>query len=170
MSTPSITALVDRGIAVVAEIAKLQKELRTIEETLKGVATDRSDQHVLLKDSEREGRKYLARGSRLVVPVVFTADKLLGTFQAQSKEHLRVAKALPDEQFTELFPVFYKPWNGFENRFDDGQKFRARAAALLGSAAPAFITACLALDKEGLPKSDVKIEWKEAVADSEVPS
>lgn len=168
MSAPSMTVLVDRGVEVVAEIAKLQKELKGIEDALRGIAADRSDQHLPLKAGEREGRQFLARGTALVVPVVFTADKLLGVFQQASKEHTRIARAIPDDQFTEIFPVFYKAWSGFENRFDDGQKFRDRAAALLGADAPGFITACLARDKEGLPKSDVKIEWKAAAAEAKL--
>ena len=54
---------------------------------------------------------------------------------------------------------FFKPVRKFENLFDDGKKFRARAADVLDKAAPACLTACLSLDKDGLPKSDIKIEW-----------
>lgn len=160
----SIRSLVDRGLQVVAEIAARQKELKGIEDKLRGVASDRSDQHVPLKAEAREGRQYLARGSALIVPVVFTADKLLGSFQLGSKDAQRIASAPSPEHF----PTFWKPWNGFENRFDDGQKFRARAEALLGDAAPAYINACLARDKDGLPKSDIKIEWKHAAAEAKL--
>lgn len=160
----TLQELVDRGLEIEAELAALGREKKGIEEQIKTIAQARSDEHVPLKDDDREGRKFLARG-RLVVPVIFTADKLIGSFQQSSKEHARIGAALPDDQFEALFPEFFKPWSGFENRFDDGQKFRERAAALLGSEAPAFIVACLARDKNGLPKSDVKIEWKQATAD-----
>ena len=56
---------------------------------------------------------------------------------------------------------FYKPVNKYENRFDSGKKFRALADELLAKDAPAFITACLARDKDGIPKSDIKIMWEE---------
>lgn len=168
MSAPSITSLVDRGIELVAEIAARQKELKEIEEKLRGAAGDRSDQHVPLKADEREGRQFLARGSKLIVPVVFTADKLVGSFQKDGKEHLRIAMALPAPELAEHFKTFFKPWSGFENRFEDGHKFRLRASDLLGNAAPAFLSACLARDKDGLPKSDVKIEWKHAAAEAKL--
>jgi len=156
----SLKSLIDRGAALTAQIGELGKELKEVEEKIREIAKTKSDQHVPLTNDAREGRVFQARGSELVVPVVFTADRLVGSFQRGSKEHQRIAGAVPEEHFAS----FYRPWDGFENAFDDGLKFRHQAAALLGKDAPAFITAALLVDKLGLPKSDIKIEWKKAAA------
>jgi len=156
----SLKSLVDRGAQITAQMGELSKELKDIEEKLREIAKAKSDQHVPLTDDAREGRVYHARGSDLVVPIIFTADRLVGSFKRDSKEHLRIKAALPDVHFA----TFYKSWDGFENVFDDGLKFRHHAAGLLGPEAPAFIAAARALDKVGLPKSDIKIEWKMAAA------
>jgi len=165
----SLKPLIDRGLVVIAEIAKLQKELKGIEAKIKDGAKSRSDEHLPLKDDAREGRQFLARGSKLIVPVVFTADKLVGTFKKDSKEHDRIIAVCADlPPNTGRFSDFFRPWNGFENRFKDGQDFRTKADELLRDAAPAFISACLARDKDDLPKSDIKIEWSQAAADQKL--
>lgn len=156
----SLKSLVDRGAQITAQIGELSKELKEVEEKIREIAKAKSDQHQPLTEDAREGRVFHARGSELVVPVIFTADRLVGSFQRGSKEHQRIAAAIPVEHFAS----FYRSWDGFENAFDDGLKFRHQAAALLGKDAPAFITAALLVDKLGLPKSDIKIEWKKAAA------
>ena len=147
--------LVDRGLEVRAEMKRLAAELKDIEAKLEKLGLERRQTD--LKDADREGRRWLARGTRLIVPVVFTADKLVGEFKDKSPMHLAVVAAAQGR-----LKDFFRPVNKWENLFKDGKDFRARADDLLAADAPGFITACLARDRDGLPKSDVKIVWDEA--------
>ena len=61
----------------------------------------------------------------------------------------------------DFFHDFFSLSQVYESKVKDGKQFRSKAAELLGPRAPAFITACLARDKHGMPKSDVKVEWEE---------
>jgi hypothetical protein len=151
----SIKADVDRGLVIIAELEKLEVELKDIEVRVKQAALH--GEQVELKDADREGKQYLAAGTQRVVPVILTADKIMGEFAAKGPKRDLVELAARGRLLE-----FFKPVNKFENRFDNGKKFRLRAADLLGLAAPAFITACLARDKEGIPKSDIKIMWEES--------
>jgi hypothetical protein len=152
----NIAQLVDRGIEIRRELKKLAAELKEIEATLKeqGLKASAAGRVEDLKDADREGRRWLAKGSTAIVPVVFTADMIVGSFTKDSRLHQAI-EAVAVGNLRE----FFKPVNKFENRFDDGKKFRAHAVDILDKAAPAFITACLARAKHGLPKSDIKIEW-----------
>jgi hypothetical protein len=150
----NLQPLVDRGLEIRTQIKTLQTELKEIEKKLEQAGLH-GDHHEL-KDADREGRRFLARGSRSIIPVVFTADKLVGTFKHNSPVHVKIADAA-DGHLRDFFTLT-QTW---ENNFDDGKKFRARADATLGKQAPQFITACLSRDKYGIPKSDVKILWDE---------
>ena len=151
----SIKADIDRGLAIIAELEKLETELKNIEVRVKHAAL-RGEQ-VELKDADREGKQYLAAGSQRVVPVILTADKIIGEFAAVGPKRDFVLLASRG-----LMLEFFKPVNKYENRFDNGKKFRKHADELLGKDAPAFVTACLARDKDGIPKSDIKIMWEES--------
>jgi len=148
----NLTPLVDRGLDIRKQIKTLQAELKDIEKKLEqaGLHGD----HVELKDADREGRRFLARGSRVLIPVIFTADKLIGTFKHDSPVHVKIADAA-DGHLRDFFTLT-QTW---ENNFDNGKRFRTEADAILGKAAPAFITACLSRDKYGIPKSDIKVNW-----------
>ena len=151
----SVRIFVDRGLLIRAEIEKLEAELEEIEGKL--IEAGKKGTQVDLVDENREGKQFLASGSKVIVPVIFTADKIVGTFQKQSAIHQRIC-AVDCGKFLE----FYTPVNGFKNLFESGKKFRAKASEILGDSAPPFITACLARDKFGIPKSDIKIEWDAA--------
>jgi hypothetical protein len=155
----SIEALVDRGLEIRRQLEQLEAELCVIEGRLKETGLQR--EHEYLKDEDREGRRWLAHGSEQIVPVVFTADKIMGSFAMDSATAQTVRTIAGDS-----FPDFWKLKRVYENRFDDGKKFRDRAAEILNSKAPSFITACLARDKHGIPKSDIRILWD----DAEVPA
>jgi hypothetical protein len=150
----SIKALVDRGLDIRLHIKRLERELGEIEGKLKKAGLEREQEY--LKDEDREGRRWLAQGTTLIVPVVFTADKLLGSFKKDSAAHSTI-KTMAGEEFGQ----FWKLSQTYENRFDNGKRFRKSAEEILGAKAPAFITACLARDKMGVPKSDVKVVWDE---------
>ena len=158
----SIRALVDRGFELRSEIATRQKELDGIVSKLTsaGLNAGTAGRHEELVDAQRDGTRWLARGSGIAVPIIFTADKLMGSFQRDSAKHQTV-KASLGSQAAEL-TRFYKPVNGFETRFKDGKQFRSEADKVLAERAPAFITACVAKDKDGIALSDVRIDWDHA--------
>jgi glutaredoxin len=151
----NIKALVDRGMELRKEIDVRATELKEIEAKLKEAGLN--GEHLELKDQDREGRRYLARGSSRIVPVIFTADSIVGSFKKDSAIHARIEHAAG-----KFFSSFFKPVNGFENLFKDGKQFRAEADQLLEKDAAQFITSCLSRDKDGIPKSGVKIEWEAA--------
>jgi hypothetical protein len=151
----TILQCVDRGLEIRAEIKRLKAELDDITTRLEnaGLKAPQED----LKDADREGRRWLARGSALIVPVVFTADKIIGEFKVPSPIQEKIVTTANGQ-----VGEFFRPINKWENLFSDGKKFRAHAAELLAAKAPAFITVCLARDKHGHPKSDIKILWDDA--------
>ena len=150
----SVRADVDRGLEIRATMEKLKSELKDIETRLQMAALQ--GEQVPLVDADREGRQYLAAGTARVVPVILTADMLMGSFMANSQPH-RDIQAIAGAEFG----MFFKAVHKFENRFESGKKFRATAAELLGLDAPRLITACVARDKDGIAKSAVKIMWQE---------
>lgn len=153
----SIKADVDRGLEIVAEQKRLKKELEKIQERLEkaGLAGDQ----VALEDDERDGRQFLATGSQKIVPVIFTADLIMKSFQEGSPAHAEISSAIPDMFFLRRF---YAPAEKWESAIDSGKIFRKRADELFGKAAPAFISACLSRDKDGVPKSQIKVDWSRA--------
>lgn len=156
MTRSEVAFLVDRGIAIRAEMAALEKELEGINKLLKAEGYEKNKDGKVedLKDGNRLGKRWLAAGTERILPVVFTTDLLAGSFTANTDLHKKI-EAAAGEHLND----FYKRVTKYENRFDSGVKFRKTAADLLGDKAPAFITACLSRDKDGIPKSDVKIEW-----------
>jgi glutaredoxin len=148
----SIQQDVDRGLEIVEEIELLKEELKKIEGRL--TASGLKGDQVPLEDEDREGRQWIAKGSDKQVPVIFTADAIIGGFADDSPAHLKI-KAAAGSSLKEFFKITWK------NRIEDGKKFRARATELLADKAPQFITACLARDKEGMPKSKIVVAWHE---------
>ena len=146
---------VDRGLVIYAELERLEAELKLIEERLKLAALQ--GEQVDLVDADREGKQFLAAGTTRIVPVILTSDKIMGEFGRDSEKHLKIL-SMAAGRLTD----FFKPVHKFENRFDSGKKFRAQAEELLGKAsAPGFVSACLARDKDGIPKSDIKVLWSD---------
>ena len=158
----SIRALVDRAMELRSEIATRQKELDGLvaKLTAAGLSAGSAGRHEELVDAQRDGTRWLARGSGIAVPIIFTADKLVGTFQRDGAKHQSIKTSLGD-QANEL-TRFYKPVSGYETRFKDGKQFRSEADKVLAGRAPAFITACISRDKDGIAQSDVKIDWDHA--------
>lgn len=168
-----ITEDVDRGFALVALLASGAKELKAVEARLKQDALDRPDEHEPLKDADREGRQFTAMGTKLNLPIVLTADKIVGSFAQASKVHKRIGSVLASIEGAKL-ETFYQSETTFKTTTEDGKAFRALAADRLGEDAARFITACIAVDKDGVPKSDIKCEWTQAAAEAakkvEVPA
>ena len=161
--TVEIALDVERGLAIRKEMDALKAELKAIEERLEAAGLE--GEQVELNDPEREGRQFLAQGEKHIVPVVFTADLLIKSFKFPSAHYTRITSAIPEgfaESGAQGLVAFFDRSVAYESRFDSGKKFRAHADELLGKDAPAFITACLARDKHGIPKSAIKIEWDRA--------
>ena len=146
---------VDRGLEIRAQIQTLEDELSTIEECLRHAAL--AGEQVELADPDREGRQFLARGTEATVPVVLTADMVAQTFADGSPVHNRLRDTCHGR-----LSAFYRPVTTWKILAKTGKAFRIEAAAILGNDAPAFINAALARDKNGIPKSQIKIEWDRA--------
>ncbi len=148
----TIEADVDRGLEIRAEILKLAAELKGIEERLEAAGLE--GEQVPLEDKDREGRQWIAKGTKDQVAVIFTADSIVGMFAAGSVTHKAITAAAEGKtsQFFKLTWV---------NRFKDGKDFRAHALEVLGEKAPTLITACLSRDKQGVPRNKTVIAWNE---------
>ena len=153
MRAPTITAAVDRGLEILLKMEELKAELKGIEAIIEHAALH-GDQ-IDLVDPDREGKQYLAQGTTEIVPVVLTADLIIGTFQEGTAQHAAIESAAEGK-----LPLLYRRIVAFKNIFESGKKFRIEAGKVLGENAPQFVSACIARDKQGVPKSDIKIEWK----------
>jgi len=152
---------VDRGLQLRQIMAECEQELKAIEARLRLVALN--GPQIDLIDVEREGRQFIAEGSLVKVPIVITADQVIGSFADGSKHHLNIQTAAQG-----LFPQFYRRKVSYELAAKDGKAFRKQAHELLGAQAPVFIDKCLARDKDGIPKNAVKVEWDRAEAPTSI--
>jgi hypothetical protein len=153
----SIKSDVDRGLEIREAIEKLQAELQDIETRLQMSGLKNPGEQVELADADRDGKRWLAHGSGRMVPVIFTADLLIGQFDPHSQRAQTIQTAARGKM-----DHFFKRIAKYENRFESGKKFRKQASELLQDAAPNFITQCLARDKDGQPKSRIVVAWKES--------
>ena len=157
MRPEQIAADVDRGLVLVAQIETLQSELKTISKRLEQAALE-GDQ-IPLTDDARDGMQFRAAGSESTVPVIITADAIIQSFVDGSPAHARAENTSVGK-----LDQFFKKTATWKNQSRDGKAFRQEAAALLGDDAPAFVRACIAVDKDGIPKNSIKIEWTRADA------
>ena len=149
---------IDRGLKIRAHIKALNKELEVIEAHLEQAAL--KGEQIPLEDEDLEGRQYLAKGTDKIVPVVLTSDLLVKSFAADSAIHKAVLDLLEDGA---LLQRFFKPFKTYKTIIDSPKRFRASAAEILGPrSSAAFIDACKARDKHGVPKSETKIQWDRA--------
>ena len=148
----NIAYLVDRGIELRKEIKERETELAGIEIQLEQAALD--GEQVDLNDADREGKQFLAHGTTATVPIVLTADLIVGQFADDSPVHVRL-KEIAGEKLKE----FFRKKTIWENLAKSGKQFRSLAASLLAEKAAAFITAAISRNKDGIPKSQIKIEW-----------
>lgn len=157
MTPQQIAADVDRLLEIKIEIAKLTDEAKGIEARLEQAGLE-GDQ-VPLEDADREGKQYLARGSKKIVPVRFESDLIAGSFKPDSQMHRAVLEALGEEHVDKL-PKFFLDTRAFERVPKDGQEFRKLARKLLPPAPfAALISAATQRTKDGIPKSKTVIAW-----------
>lgn len=161
-STSSVRAtaqeknLVEDALRIRRLIDTHEADLKDIETRLKALALEYPDRHEDLVDAEREGKQFLAQGFKHTLPIVITADSIIGTFADGTANHRRIEAASLEWQ------RFYSPVRSFANACKDGKQFRARAVEILGEHAPTFISNCLVRDKDGIPKNSIKIEYAAA--------
>lgn len=157
MTPQQIQADVDRGIAIKAQLAELGEELKQITKRLEQAGLE--GEQIPLQDPNREGRQYLATGSGVTVPVIFEADQLLGSVKEGSAEHQTLLSLIGDDHFAAL----WREKHVHERAARDGAAYRKDVRALFDArTAESIITASLALDKNGIPKSRTVIDWDRA--------
>ena len=151
----ALSAAVERGLAIRAQQTVLKDELAKLEELIEAVAL--VGEQVELADPDREGRQFIAKGTAHQVPVVLTADSIVGQFVDDSPMHVRLKEIAGDK-----LREFFRKKTVWENLAKSGKQFRALANMILEGNAPEFINGAIARDKHGIPKSAVKIEWDRA--------
>lgn len=152
MTPTQIAADIERGIEIRAEIKKLEAELKGIEKRLESAGLQ--GHQIPLQDEDREGRQFLARSPKHIIPVIFESDQIAKSFKPNSVMHKAVT-----ELAGEHFALFYKDVREFQRVPKDGNAFRKLARELLGVEAPPFLSACVQRKKDGIPKSRTVIAW-----------
>ncbi len=160
-----IPALTDRVHELNAQIATLAAERDGIEARLKAYALKHPDQHESLKDEKREGRKLGFTGARHSLNVVIASDLIIGTFPDGGPKHKELLDVLcevhSESEAPKVLQKFFTPPSKWENLYDNGLKFRAAAAEHLAPRiASKFIAACTQVDKFGVKKNTVSIDYK----------
>ncbi len=174
-TAPEIPALTDRVADINAEIARLVAEKKDIEARLEAYSLAHPELHEPLKDDSREGRRMLLPGTRHKLPIVFASDLIIGGFRDGAEKHQELLELLGEEmsegEAPKALKKFFDPPSKWENRFDNGVKFRASAGERLpAKIAAKFISACTQVDKAGIKKSNTSFDYKAAKADGKAES
>lgn len=150
-----LAALVDEATQLREEIATRVARLKEIESLIEAAAL--KGPHEDLKEADREGKQFRATArSGRVLPVIFTSDNLIQSFQDKSDKH-RELLAIAGEDY---LPRLFKKPTKWETMHTDGHKFRTAARELFTEAtAIRFLLACRQVDKAGIPKSQTKFAW-----------
>lgn len=156
MTLHQIAADVARGIEIKAEIGKLTIELKAIEARLESAGL--AGEQVPLQDENREGKQFLARGSRHVLPIRFESDLIVGSFEIDSPTHCEI-KVICGE----FLPRFFRPSTKLDRVPKDGEAFRKLARQLLEPEAFAkLIRAATARDKNMIARCRTVVAWDDA--------
>lgn len=162
MTIAQLQDLVTEGITITAQLSQLKARRDAIAERLRSYALAHPERHAPLKDEARGGRQVILTGSiGETLPVLLKDDQIASTFADAGKQHVTIA-GRADQLGVALAP-FYQPRTRWEMVPKDTVKFRALALSLLGEdRAPEFLSACLRRNKDGVPISDVSVEWDAA--------
>ena len=156
MTPQQIAVDVARGLEIKAEIKKLTAELKAIEARLETAGL--GGEQIPLKDENREGKQFIARGARHVLPVRFESDLIMGSFEIGSPTHVEIAAICG-----ELLPRFFKPSTKLDRVPKDGEAFRKLARKLLEPEPFAkLIRAATARDKDMIAKCRTVVAWDDA--------
>lgn len=178
-----IAADVEAGLRLHGIIEFADAALKDVAARLKADALACPGQHEPLHESEREGRRWLAPGG---LTIILTADSLRSEIERNGPEHLKMIASIGADIRTknpaadtatatdlvaETFAKLAKPWAGFARTERDGLAFRTLASTLIAEPfATEVIAAWKAVDKFGVPKSDVKAEWDSLANDRAMAS
>jgi len=171
-----IPALTDRVAELNTEIARLAEERDAIEARLKAYALKHTEKHEPLKDEKREGRRLSLAGSTHRVGVIIASDLIIGSFPDNGPKHKELLEVLCDEfsegEAPKQLRKFFDPPSKWENKLDNGVKFRASVAERLPARIAArFIAACTQVDKFGVKKNTLSLDYKpSAKADGKAES
>lgn len=164
MTQDQIAKDIERGIEIKAEIANLTTELKEIEARLQKAG--QTGEQVALQDPSREGKQFLARSTRRIIPVRFESDLVAASFDPDSIMHKEASDIAGD-----LLPRFYKQSNKFARVPEDGEDLRIIARELLTADKFAlFIRAITSRDKKGIAKSRIVVGWKDEKPIDQVPA
>lgn len=161
LTDEELAALVDKGHALSAAIEANETRLKAINQQLTAHALSVPAQHTKLTDEDREGTRFIANGSDgKTVAIVCTADLISQSLPDDAEDkQLAAVKAAAGDQFSR----FYKKVSSYVTTFSKSSKFegkRFREAARASLPDPeAFISACTRRNKDGIPVSQIKVEW-----------
>ncbi len=103
--------------------------------------------------------------------IVIASDLIIGSFPDNGAKHKELLDILCGEHneneatAATTLRRFFSPPTNWENRYDSGVKFRAAVGEILGSKAAAkFITACTQVDKFGVKKNKISVDYKTTTA------
>jgi hypothetical protein len=156
MTPEQIHQDVERGIVIKYEIEQLTIELKHIEKRLEQAGLH--GQQIPLENAEREGKQYLAKSAKHIVPVVFESDMLIKSFPYGSPLH----HALDHLCGGENFKTFFDQKRTFERSESDGHVFRKDVFDLMedNGKSHRIIGLLKAKNKDGIIKSRTVIDWK----------
>jgi hypothetical protein len=168
-----IPALEKRLAEISAIIASLKVEEKTIKDRLELYAFEHPDQHAPLKDEKREGRKLSLPGG--LATIILQSDLIIASFRDGDKKHKELLSLLCEEysesEAPKVLKKFFDAPSKWENRFENGVKFRATVGELLPpKIGPRFISLCTQTDRAGVRKSNVSFDIKAAKADGKAES
>lgn len=150
--------LVDHGLELAAEISNAKSRLEGIETKLKAHALACPEAHQPLADKDREGTQYLAMSGKYgrCARVICTADLLIQSFASGSETHEKIGQAAMASGVT--VADFFRLVRTWELRAKTGKEFR-KLARESSDDPERLITACIRRDRNGMPVSQVKVEW-----------
>ena len=162
MTIAQIQDLVTEGIKITAQLSQLKARRDAIAEKLRTYALAHPERHAPLKDEARGGRQVILTGSiGEQLSVLMKDDQIAQTFAHAGKQHLAIEASL--QTLTMAITPFYRSKRIWEMVPKDAVQFRAVAQSIIGEKrAPEFISACLRRNKDGVPISDVNVEWEDA--------
>lgn len=153
MTPDQISADIERGIHIKAQIISLTAELKQIETRLETIGL--LGDHQPLQNPNLEGKQYLARSQKHTLPVRFESDLIIGSLEAASPLHAQLKTICGDH-----LARFFKPSSKLDRVPKDGEAFRKLARALLEPTAFAqLIQTVTARDKNGIAKSRTVVAW-----------
>ncbi|HRQ88153.1 MAG TPA: hypothetical protein PLA50_05110 [Bacteroidia bacterium] len=156
MTDQQISADVDRGLAIVAELDALKAELKSIETRLQQAALEGIT--APLEDGEREGRQFLALGTVATLPVIIESDQVISSFPPCGEAHRELETLCGDR-----LPSLFREERRYVRIAKDGKGYRAALDEHFGPLlAPGILAASLQRDKHGVPRSRIVIPWDRA--------